>query len=161
MASKGSPKGHLQPSTANLLRRLNCLSRFDIDARSQLGRRWSPWPLHARAGDCAECGSRPETKASSIKPPTDHLRVGLSRRRWPCVELHCETRWRFLQALRDVRNLLYTGITRGKGLVVLVGQKKAIAIAVRNASGQRRWSKLDDWLRLGASRATSHTSKAR
>jgi hypothetical protein len=27
------------------------------------------------------------------------------------------------------RNLLYTGVTRGKGLVVLVGQKKAVAIA--------------------------------
>ena len=33
------------------------------------------------------------------------------------------------------RNLLYTGVTRGKRLVVLVGQKKAVAIAVRNASG--------------------------
>jgi exodeoxyribonuclease V alpha subunit len=54
------------------------------------------------------------------------------------------------------RNLLYTGITRGKRLVVLVGQKKAIAIAVRNVSGRRRWSKLDEWLRAGASRATSH-----
>jgi exodeoxyribonuclease V alpha subunit len=31
------------------------------------------------------------------------------------------------------RNLLYTGVTRGKRLVVLVGQKKAVAIAVRNA----------------------------
>ena len=40
------------------------------------------------------------------------------------------------------RNLLYTGITRGKRLVVLVGQKKAVAIAVRNVSGRRRWSKL-------------------
>jgi exodeoxyribonuclease V alpha subunit len=30
--------------------------------------------------------------------------------------------------------------------VVLVGQKKAIAIAVRNVSGRRRWSKLDEWL---------------
>jgi exodeoxyribonuclease V alpha subunit len=49
------------------------------------------------------------------------------------------------------RNLLYTGITRGKRLVVLVGQKKAIAIAVLNVSGRRRWSKLDEWLRLGAS----------
>ena len=29
------------------------------------------------------------------------------------------------------RNLLYTGVTRGKKLVVLVGQKKAVAIAVR------------------------------
>jgi exodeoxyribonuclease V alpha subunit len=47
------------------------------------------------------------------------------------------------------RNLLYTGVTRGKRLVVLVGQKKAIAIAVRNISGRRRWSKLAEWLRPG------------
>ena len=45
------------------------------------------------------------------------------------------------------RNLLYTGVTRGKRLVVLVGQKKAIAIAVRNVSGRPRWSKLAEWLR--------------
>jgi exodeoxyribonuclease V alpha subunit len=45
------------------------------------------------------------------------------------------------------RNLLYTGVTRGKRLVVLIGQKKAIVIAVRNASGRRRWSKLAEWLR--------------
>jgi exodeoxyribonuclease V alpha subunit len=44
------------------------------------------------------------------------------------------------------RNLLYTGVTRGKRLVVLVGQKKAAAIAVRNVSGRRRWSKLNEWL---------------
>jgi exodeoxyribonuclease V alpha subunit len=44
------------------------------------------------------------------------------------------------------RNLLYTGVTRGKRLVVLVGQKKAVAIAVRNISGRRRWSKLAEWL---------------
>ena len=44
------------------------------------------------------------------------------------------------------RNLLYTGVTRGKKLVVLVGQKKAVAIAVRNASGRSRWSKLKEWL---------------
>jgi exodeoxyribonuclease V alpha subunit len=44
------------------------------------------------------------------------------------------------------RNLLYTGVTRGKRLVVLVGQKKAVAIAVRNVAGRRRWSKLNDWL---------------
>jgi exodeoxyribonuclease V alpha subunit len=30
---------------------------------------------------------------------------------------------------------------------VLVGQKKAVAIAVRNVSGRRRWSKLVEWLR--------------
>jgi exodeoxyribonuclease V alpha subunit len=44
------------------------------------------------------------------------------------------------------RNLLYTGVTRGKRLVVLVGQKKAVAIAIRNISGRRRWSKLAEWL---------------
>jgi exodeoxyribonuclease V alpha subunit len=47
------------------------------------------------------------------------------------------------------RNLLYTGVTRGKRLVVLVGQKKAVTIAVRNVSGRRRWSKLGEWLRPG------------
>ena len=51
------------------------------------------------------------------------------------------------------RNLLYTGVTRGKRLVVLVGQKKAIAIAVRNVSGRRRWSKLAEWLRAGSANA--------
>jgi exodeoxyribonuclease V alpha subunit len=45
------------------------------------------------------------------------------------------------------RNLLYTAVTRGKQLVVLVGQKKALAIAVRNVSGRRRWSKLAERLR--------------
>jgi exodeoxyribonuclease V alpha subunit len=49
-------------------------------------------------------------------------------------------------------NLLYTGVTRGKRLVVLVGQKKAVAIAVRNASGRRRWSKLAEWLSALVSR---------
>ena len=47
------------------------------------------------------------------------------------------------------RNLLYTGVTRGKKLVVLVGQKKAVAIAVKNVSGRRRWSKLGEWLMAG------------
>jgi len=47
------------------------------------------------------------------------------------------------------RNLLYTGVTRGKRLVILVGQKKAVAIAVRNVSGRRRWSKLAEWLQPG------------
>ena len=50
------------------------------------------------------------------------------------------------------RNLLYTGVTRGKKLVVLVGQKKAVAIAVKNVSGRRRWSKLGGWLMAGQHR---------
>jgi exodeoxyribonuclease V alpha subunit len=44
------------------------------------------------------------------------------------------------------RNLLYTEITRGKRLVVLVGSRKAVTIAVRNTAGRWRWSKLRDWL---------------
>lgn len=46
------------------------------------------------------------------------------------------------------RNLLYTGLTRGKRLVVLVGQRRALAIAVRNAAHRQRWSRLREWLRL-------------
>jgi exodeoxyribonuclease V alpha subunit len=44
------------------------------------------------------------------------------------------------------RNLLYTGVTRGKRLVVLVGQKKAVGIAVRGGQMKRRWTKLREWL---------------
>jgi exodeoxyribonuclease V alpha subunit len=51
------------------------------------------------------------------------------------------------------RHLLYTGVTRGKRLVVLVGQEKAVTIAVRNISGRRRWSKLGEWLRPGTPRS--------
>jgi exodeoxyribonuclease V alpha subunit len=40
------------------------------------------------------------------------------------------------------RNLLYTAITRAKRLVVLVGSKSAIAIAVRNNKVQRRYTNL-------------------
>jgi exodeoxyribonuclease V alpha subunit len=42
------------------------------------------------------------------------------------------------------RNLLYTGVTRRKRLVIMLGQKKAVAMAVKNTSGRRRWSKLRD-----------------
>ena len=35
------------------------------------------------------------------------------------------------------RNLLYTGITRGARLVVLIGQKKAVSIAVRGVRERR------------------------
>ena len=40
------------------------------------------------------------------------------------------------------RNLIYTGITRGKRLLVLIGQKKALGIAVRNDRPQQRYSGL-------------------
>jgi exodeoxyribonuclease V alpha subunit len=44
------------------------------------------------------------------------------------------------------RNLVYTGLTRGKRLVVLVGQRKALAMAVRNHQGRRRHTRLAEWL---------------
>jgi exodeoxyribonuclease V alpha subunit len=44
------------------------------------------------------------------------------------------------------RNLIYTGITRGKKLVVLVGQKRALAMAVKGKQVERRWSKLKERL---------------
>ena len=44
------------------------------------------------------------------------------------------------------RNPAYTAVTRGKRLVVIVGQPKALAIAVRGARARRRWSKLGEWL---------------
>lgn len=47
------------------------------------------------------------------------------------------------------RNLLYTAVTRGKRLVCIVGTKKALAIAVKNARKDERNSALDRWLREG------------
>jgi exodeoxyribonuclease V alpha subunit len=44
------------------------------------------------------------------------------------------------------RNLLYTGLTRGKRLVVLIGSNRAVAMAVRNADGSRRYSALAEWM---------------
>jgi exodeoxyribonuclease V alpha subunit len=40
------------------------------------------------------------------------------------------------------RNLLYTGVTRGKKLVVVVGTKKAMAIAVKNNKPEKRYTLL-------------------
>ncbi len=49
------------------------------------------------------------------------------------------------------RNLIYTGVTRGKKLAVLIGQRKALALAVRNDRTGDRFSGL--LARLGAGRA--------
>ncbi len=44
------------------------------------------------------------------------------------------------------RNLLDTGITRGRKLVVLVGHGRSVGMAVRGKVERRRWSKLAEWL---------------
>jgi exodeoxyribonuclease V alpha subunit len=51
------------------------------------------------------------------------------------------------------RNLLYTGVTRGKQLVVIIGQPKALAIAVRTVRSMRRLTNLAARLRQGERRA--------
>ena len=44
------------------------------------------------------------------------------------------------------RNLLYTAITRGKKLVVIIGTKKALGIAIRNNKQQLRYTRLKERL---------------
>lgn len=45
------------------------------------------------------------------------------------------------------RSLLYTAVTRGKRLVVLVGSKRAIQLAVRNADAKKRYTWLAERVR--------------
>jgi len=44
------------------------------------------------------------------------------------------------------RNLLYTAVTRGRQLVILIGQTKAIKIAVQNRQVKERLTKLKEWM---------------
>jgi exodeoxyribonuclease V alpha subunit len=48
------------------------------------------------------------------------------------------------------RSLLYTAVTRGKKLVVIVGSKRAVALAVRNADAKRRYTWLAERVRAAA-----------
>jgi len=57
---------------------------------------------------------------------------------YPCVVIPLHTQhFVMLQ-----RNLLYTAITRGRRLVVVIGTKRALAIAVKNAKLADRWTML-------------------
>jgi exodeoxyribonuclease V alpha subunit len=61
---------------------------------------------------------------------------------YPCVVIPLLTQhYVMLQ-----RNLLYTAITRGKKLVILVGSKRALAIAIKNDKTQKRYTHLRDRL---------------
>lgn len=44
------------------------------------------------------------------------------------------------------RNLIYTGVTRGKKLVIIIGQPKALAMAVKNKKATRRLTRLSERL---------------
>lgn len=61
---------------------------------------------------------------------------------YPCVVMPVHTtHYVMLQ-----RNLIYTGITRGKQLVMLVGTEKAVAMAIKNQDSRLRVSALRDRL---------------
>ena len=51
------------------------------------------------------------------------------------------------------RNLLYTGVTRAKKLVVLVGTKKALAIAIKNNKIEERYTGLAKRIRTAVENA--------
>ena len=45
-----------------------------------------------------------------------------------------------------IRNLLYTGVTRAKKLVVLVGEKRIIKKMVDNNTSNKRYTNLSYWI---------------
>ena len=61
---------------------------------------------------------------------------------FPCVVIPLHTQ----HYLMLQRNLLYTAVTRGKKLVVLVGTKQALGLAVRREDTRRRYTALGQWL---------------
>ena len=61
---------------------------------------------------------------------------------YPCVVMPLHTQhYVMLQ-----RNLLYTALTRGKRLVVLIGDRRALAVAVRNRTTEQRYTLLAERL---------------
>jgi exodeoxyribonuclease V alpha subunit len=63
---------------------------------------------------------------------------------YPCIVMPVLTQHYMLLQ----RNLFYTGITRGKRLVVLVGTRKALSIAISNNKTQLRYSLLKERLKF-------------
>jgi exodeoxyribonuclease V alpha subunit len=61
---------------------------------------------------------------------------------YPCVLMPIHTQHYIMLQ----RNLLYTAVTRGKALVVLIGDRRALGAAVRNRSTERRYTLLAERL---------------
>jgi len=61
---------------------------------------------------------------------------------YPCVILPLSTQ----HFVMLKRNLLYTAITRGKKMVVIVGTKKAVSLAVKNDEHQHRYTFFKDFV---------------
>ena len=70
---------------------------------------------------------------------------------YPCVIVPVHT----THYLMLQRNLLYTAITRAKRLLVLVGTKKALAIATKNDATRRRFSRLRERLAAAGAEASN------
>jgi exodeoxyribonuclease V alpha subunit len=66
---------------------------------------------------------------------------------YPAVVIPLATQHYLLLA----RNLLYTAVTRGKKLVVIIAQKKALAMAIRNFNYEKRMTKLAERVRESVS----------
>jgi exodeoxyribonuclease V alpha subunit len=64
---------------------------------------------------------------------------------FPCVVIPIA----MAQFIMLERSLVYTGVTRGKRLVIVVGEQKAFATAVRNGEGRKRWTGLREKLASG------------
>ena len=47
------------------------------------------------------------------------------------------------------RRLVYTAVTRGRRLVVVVGQRRALELALERGGDQPRHAKLREWLEAG------------
>jgi exodeoxyribonuclease V alpha subunit len=76
---------------------------------------------------------------------------------YPAVVIPLTTSsWLMLQ-----RNLLYTGVTRAKQLIILVGSRRALAQAVRTPGAGRRHTALTHRLRPAAERPLSDVSLSR
>jgi exodeoxyribonuclease V alpha subunit len=58
---------------------------------------------------------------------------------YPCIVMPVATQ----HYLMLQRNLLYTAVTRAKKLVILVGTRKALAIAIKNNKVAQRHTALD------------------
>ena len=70
---------------------------------------------------------------------------------YPCVIVPVHT----THYLMLQRNLLYTAITRAKRLLVLVGTKKALAIATKNDATRRRFSRLRERLAVAGAETSN------
>ncbi len=92
----------------------------------------------------------PEREVSYTFEDTDELQLAYALTvhksqgsEYPAVVLALHTQHYLLLQ----RNLLYTALTRAKNLAILIGSKRAIAIAVRSLNRQERYTRLEARLR--------------